>query len=160
MRSYNQLLTSKETGKRKEKPEEDIALLDRVSEANAGAGKDYLEYLVLQRKSSSAELHTRLAVLYAERVTSFLEDETVLKLWRAKGTFPLLSSSRCTTHLKQKHSLILRVISTTTRNNVHILLCFHDPGLSTQTRPAQAHRRPRRIAPLRHASPQAAARRI
>lgn len=84
--SHNQLLTSKEAGKRKEKPEEDITLLDRVSEANASAGNDYLEYLVLQRKSSSAELHTRLAVLYAKRVVSFLEDETVLKLWRAKGT--------------------------------------------------------------------------
>lgn len=95
MRSYNQLLTPKEAGKRKEKPEEDIALLDRVSAANAGAGEDYLEYLVLQRKSSSAELHTRLAVLYAERAKSFLEDETVLKLWRAKGTFPpFLSSPR------------------------------------------------------------------
>lgn len=85
--AYNQLLISKDAAKRKEKPEEDIALLDEVNNANAGAGQEYLEYLVLQRKSSSAELHTRLAVLYAERVSSFLEEDSVLKLWRAKGTF-------------------------------------------------------------------------
>ncbi|KAF8690330.1 hypothetical protein AX14_003009 [Amanita brunnescens Koide BX004] len=80
------LLISKDAAKRKEKPEEDIALLDEVNNANAGAGQEYLEYLVLQRKSSSAELHTRLAVLYAERVSSFLEEDSVLKLWRAKAS--------------------------------------------------------------------------
>jgi len=82
-----QLLTLKEAGKRKEKSEEDIALLDQVKEANASAGQEYLEYLVLQRKSSSVELHTRLAALYAEKVMTYLKDETISKLWRAKGNF-------------------------------------------------------------------------
>ena len=46
------LLTPKDAGKRKERPEEDLALLDQVAEANTAAGQEYLEYLVLHRKSS------------------------------------------------------------------------------------------------------------
>lgn len=42
----------RDTGKRRERPEEDIALLNRIHEANSAAADQYLEYLVLQRRSS------------------------------------------------------------------------------------------------------------
>lgn len=42
----------KDSGKRRERPEEDIALLEQIQEANPAAGAQYLEYLVLQRRSS------------------------------------------------------------------------------------------------------------
>ncbi|KIL67469.1 hypothetical protein M378DRAFT_191514 [Amanita muscaria Koide BX008] len=80
------LLITKDTGKRKERPEEDIALLGQIQEANAAAGQEYLEYLVLQRKSSVPELHTQLALNCTDKVISFLENETVSKLWRAKAS--------------------------------------------------------------------------
>ena len=31
------------------------------------------------------ELHARLALSWADKVVTFLKNETVLKLWRAKG---------------------------------------------------------------------------
>ena len=47
-----QLLIPRETGKRREKPEEDVALLNQIEEANPAAGVQYLEYLVLRRRSN------------------------------------------------------------------------------------------------------------
>lgn len=43
---------TRDTGKRRERPEEDIALLEQIREANSTAGAQFLEYLVLQRRSS------------------------------------------------------------------------------------------------------------
>jgi len=42
----------RDNGKRREKPDEDIALLEQIREANPVAGAQYLEYLVLQRRST------------------------------------------------------------------------------------------------------------
>ncbi|KAF8632341.1 hypothetical protein AX15_001925 [Amanita polypyramis BW_CC] len=90
------LLMLKDTGKRKDKPEDDIVLLDQVQAANERVGQEYLEYLVLQRRLVSPELHTRLAVSCAERVVKVLEtDEAVAKLWRAKASS--YASSQSTT---------------------------------------------------------------
>ncbi|KAF8878476.1 hypothetical protein CPB84DRAFT_1817502 [Gymnopilus junonius] len=86
------LLMPRDTGKRREKPEEDIALLEQIQEANPVAGTQYLEYLVLQRRTSSRELHMRLALSCVNQVLSFLKDESVAKLWRAKASS--YSSSR------------------------------------------------------------------
>ena len=47
---------SRDIGKRRERPEEDIALLDQIQDANAAAAIRYLEYLVLQRRSSVCSL--------------------------------------------------------------------------------------------------------
>jgi hypothetical protein len=47
-----QLLMPKDSGKRRERPEEDIALLEQIQDASPAAGAQYLEYLVLQRRSS------------------------------------------------------------------------------------------------------------
>ena len=43
---------SRDVGKRRERPEEDIALLEQIQDANPAAAIRYLEYLVLQRRSS------------------------------------------------------------------------------------------------------------
>jgi hypothetical protein len=42
----------KDSGKRRERPEEDLALLEQIKDANEEAGAQYLEYLVLQRRST------------------------------------------------------------------------------------------------------------
>jgi len=80
------LLMSRDTGKRRERPEEDIALLEQIQDANAAAAIRYLEYLVLQRRSTSKDLHMRLAQSCVARVLSYLRDDTVSKLWRAKAS--------------------------------------------------------------------------
>ncbi|KDR79882.1 hypothetical protein GALMADRAFT_61975 [Galerina marginata CBS 339.88] len=80
------LLMPRDTGKRRERPEEDIALLEQIQEANPAAGSQYLEYLVLQRRSTSRELHIRLAMSCLDQVLSFLKDDAVSKLWRAKAS--------------------------------------------------------------------------
>ena len=102
---------SRDMGKRRERPEEDIALLEQIQDANPAAAIRYLEYLVLQRRSTvcsltcysflgplltllpsfsqSRDLHMRLAQSCVARVLSYLRDDTVSKLWRAKGTYKL-----------------------------------------------------------------------
>lgn len=46
-----QLLTSRDTSKRRDKPEDDLAILQQVQEADSAAGAQYLEHLVLQKRS-------------------------------------------------------------------------------------------------------------
>ncbi|PPQ88786.1 hypothetical protein CVT25_010472 [Psilocybe cyanescens] len=80
------LLMPRDAGKKRERPEEDIAMLEQIQEANPVAGVQYLEYLVLQRRSTSRELHLKLALACVDQVLSFLEDDSVSKLWRAKAS--------------------------------------------------------------------------
>ncbi|KAG6916344.1 hypothetical protein DXG01_007235 [Tephrocybe rancida] len=80
-----QLLMPKDSGKRRERPEEDFALLEAIREANAAAGMQYLEYLLLQRKSSSRRLHDMFATSCIEQLSTSLAQESVSKLWRAKA---------------------------------------------------------------------------
>lgn len=47
-----QLLMPRDSGKRREKADEDIALLEQIQGANPAAAVRYLEYLVLQRRST------------------------------------------------------------------------------------------------------------
>ncbi|KAJ6630857.1 hypothetical protein B0H10DRAFT_1983437 [Mycena sp. CBHHK59/15] len=81
------LLMPRETGKRPQRPEDDLALLERIQEANPSAGAQFLEYLVLQKRSSSRDLHTRLAMSCIDQLLAVLEDESVSKLWRAKASY-------------------------------------------------------------------------
>lgn len=53
----------RDTGKRRERPEEDIAVLDQIQGANPAAAAQFLEYLVLQRRSSVG-LPLRASSLY------------------------------------------------------------------------------------------------
>ncbi|KAF8155687.1 hypothetical protein B0H34DRAFT_714373 [Crassisporium funariophilum] len=80
------LLMPRDTGKRRERPEEDIALLEQIRDANAAAGAKYLEYLVLQRRTTSRDLHMQLAQSCVEQLLSYLKDDAVSKLWRAKAS--------------------------------------------------------------------------
>ncbi|KAG6896421.1 hypothetical protein C0992_008386 [Termitomyces sp. T32_za158] len=99
-----QLLMPKDTGKRRERPDEDLALLEAITEANKEAGMQYLEYLVIQRKSSvglshiivnylppdliliqSQQLHDMFAASCVEQLSAALAQESVSKLWRAKA---------------------------------------------------------------------------
>ena len=43
---------TRDTGKRRERPEEDIALLEQIQDVSPAAAVRYLEYLVLQRRST------------------------------------------------------------------------------------------------------------
>ncbi|KAG6827884.1 hypothetical protein H0H92_010093 [Tricholoma furcatifolium] len=80
-----QLLMPKDSGKRRERPEEDLALLEAIKEADPAAGVQYLEYLILQRKSSSRQLHNMMATSCIAQLSSALTQESVSKLWRAKA---------------------------------------------------------------------------
>ena len=56
---HAQLLTSKETSKRKDKHEDDIAMLQQFQEENPIAGAQFLEHLVLQKRSLVKNLDSR-----------------------------------------------------------------------------------------------------
>ncbi|KAF9479756.1 hypothetical protein BDN70DRAFT_906111 [Pholiota conissans] len=125
------LLMPKDAGKRRERPEDDVALLDQIYEANPAAGAQYLEYLVLQRRSSSRELHMKLALACVDQVLAYLKDASVSKLWRAKASS--YASSR-------NASSFLSYFSSTTPDSEHkrarlkIILflagsSFYDPEL-------------------------------
>jgi len=43
---------SRDSNKRRDKKEDDLTLLQQIREANVAAGEQFLEYLVLQRRSS------------------------------------------------------------------------------------------------------------
>ncbi|KAG5644493.1 hypothetical protein DXG03_008320 [Asterophora parasitica] len=73
-----QLLMPKDSGKRRDRPEEDLALLESIKRANPAAGVQYLEYL-------SRQLHTMLATACIEQLCAALAQESVSKLWRAKA---------------------------------------------------------------------------
>ncbi|KAF5384226.1 hypothetical protein D9615_003441 [Tricholomella constricta] len=79
------LLMPKDSGKRRERPDEDLALFESIKEANPAAGIQFLEYLVLQRRSSSHQLHTLLATSCIQQLSVALAQESVSKLWRAKA---------------------------------------------------------------------------
>ena len=66
-----QLLIPRETGKRREKPEEDIALLNQIEEANPAAGVQYLEYLVLRRRSNVCLLPSPCSLSANEKIFIF-----------------------------------------------------------------------------------------
>ncbi|KAG7448550.1 uncharacterized protein BT62DRAFT_929636 [Guyanagaster necrorhizus] len=80
------LLTSQNTSKRREKLEDDSALLKQISEANPAAGSQYLEHLVLQKRNPSRVLHEQFATALVEQLLSYVSQDVVSKLWRAKAS--------------------------------------------------------------------------
>ncbi|KAJ7109430.1 hypothetical protein C8R44DRAFT_802494 [Mycena epipterygia] len=78
------LLMPRETGKRPQRPEDDLLLLEQIREANPAAGAQFLEYIVLQKRSSSRDLHSQLAMVCVDQLLAALQDETVAKLWKTK----------------------------------------------------------------------------
>ncbi|KAF8878713.1 hypothetical protein BD779DRAFT_1676706 [Infundibulicybe gibba] len=86
------LLLSQNSGKRKEKPEDDIALLHQLQGVNPDAGARYLEHLVLVKRCPIPDLHVQLAAVYLDELVDILQDDSTVKLWRAKASS--YSSSR------------------------------------------------------------------
>ncbi|KAI0090078.1 hypothetical protein BDY19DRAFT_887852 [Irpex rosettiformis] len=89
------LLTSVGGGKRGAKlpSADDATLLRRIHESDPAAGVQFVEHLVLQRRSQDPELHARLASIYVDQLLQCLEDESTSKLWRAKSASYSSSSS-------------------------------------------------------------------
>ncbi|CAL1698826.1 unnamed protein product [Somion occarium] len=75
------LLTS---GRKHNRQEDDFALLQQIQESNPAAALQFLEHLVLRKRSQNAALHVQLATLYVDQLLSCVSDEATSKLWRAK----------------------------------------------------------------------------
>ncbi|KAK0480717.1 hypothetical protein IW261DRAFT_1474152 [Armillaria novae-zelandiae] len=90
------LLTSQNTSKRREKLEDDSVLLKQISEANPAAGSQYLEHLVLQKRSPSRALHEQFAAALVDQLLSYISQDSVSKLWRAKASSFASSRSEST----------------------------------------------------------------
>ncbi|KAL0068079.1 hypothetical protein AAF712_004739 [Marasmius tenuissimus] len=82
------LLMPRESGKRRanHRPEDEKLLLEQIREANPSAVTQYLEYLIIQRRSVAPEIHMDYASTCVTQLLDFLADESVLKLWRAKAS--------------------------------------------------------------------------
>ncbi|KAF7304926.1 hypothetical protein MKEN_01206900 [Mycena kentingensis (nom. inval.)] len=80
------LLISRESGKRPQRPEDDLALLEQIREAIPAASAQFLEYLVLQKRSNSRDLHTQLASLCLDQLLECLDDTSVARLWESKAS--------------------------------------------------------------------------
>ncbi|KAF7983156.1 hypothetical protein HWV62_23376 [Athelia sp. TMB] len=104
------LLTLHDTGKRRNKPEDDLAMLQQVQDANPAAGAQYLEYLVLQKRSQNPDLHAQLALAYIDQILACASEETTSKLWRAKAS----SFSSTRTDMRTTTSSFLSYFSNTT----------------------------------------------
>jgi len=61
----------------------DATLLKQIREANAGAGNQFLEYLVMQKRSTDPSLHTQLVQLYVEELMVFLKTESVAEAFKS-----------------------------------------------------------------------------
>lgn len=78
------LLTARQAGKGRPKSENDEALLAQIEETSPAAATQFLEHLVLQKRTSAGDLHTRYALACVHQLLEILQDEAVVKLWRAK----------------------------------------------------------------------------
>ncbi|KAI0690804.1 hypothetical protein BC835DRAFT_1362969 [Cytidiella melzeri] len=93
------LLTSLGGSKRgaKTSTTDEALLLQRIQESDPTAGVQFVEYLVLQRRSQVPDLHIKLAATYVDQLLECLEDDSTSKLWRAKTSSYTSSSSSTST---------------------------------------------------------------
>ena len=95
---------SRDIGKRRERPEEDIALLEQIQDANAAAALRYLEYLVLQRRSTVCSLacypifkpliHTTTVKGFAYAISTVMRGPSIV-LPSRRHRIQTLASKRC-----------------------------------------------------------------
>ncbi|KLO19340.1 hypothetical protein SCHPADRAFT_935413 [Schizopora paradoxa] len=85
------LLTSKDFRRGSKSDETD--LLQQIRETSADAGRKYLEHLVLRRRSQDSSLHDQLASICIDQVLEGVADSATSKLWRAKASSYVSSSS-------------------------------------------------------------------
>ncbi|TFK48950.1 hypothetical protein OE88DRAFT_1633535 [Heliocybe sulcata] len=102
------LLISRDAGKRAGKAEDELALLERLRDASPVAAAQYLQHLVLQRRSTNRELHQQLAMACIDQVLACMVDDNVTKLWRAK-----VSSYSSSTSTSSSSSFLAYFNSTT-----------------------------------------------
>ncbi|KAF8591308.1 hypothetical protein K439DRAFT_1402474 [Ramaria rubella] len=61
---------------------DDSMLLTQIEAVNADAGRQFLEYIVLQKHSKDSDLHTRLALMCLNRFMSALQSGEVLEFFK------------------------------------------------------------------------------
>ncbi|KAF5369852.1 hypothetical protein D9758_001393 [Tetrapyrgos nigripes] len=86
------LLMPRDSGKRRDKSEDDLALLEQIKQTSPGAVIQFLEYLILQKRSASQEIHMQYAITCVDQLLEYVSQDGVSKLWRAKASS--YSSSR------------------------------------------------------------------
>ncbi|KAJ8693452.1 hypothetical protein PTI98_008444 [Pleurotus ostreatus] len=101
-----ELLKTLHSGKRRDKPEDDLATLKQLRDVSTSAAARYLEYLILVRGNNSPACHDDFAMTCVDQLISSVSDESVSKLWRAKAA-SYASSSR------NESSFLLYFASTT-----------------------------------------------
>ncbi|KAG1846088.1 hypothetical protein DFJ58DRAFT_799800 [Suillus subalutaceus] len=78
--------------------EEDLSVLSELQQLHPSAARKFLEWLVIVRRRDDAELHAQLVQACVDELLECLQDESTLKLWRAKFASYTSQSS-------QKHAL-------------------------------------------------------
>ncbi|KAJ8481088.1 hypothetical protein ONZ45_g15430 [Pleurotus djamor] len=94
-----ELLKSLHAGKRRDRPEEDLATLQRLKDVNSVAAAQYLEHLILVRGNNTPTFHDEFATTCVNQLISLLSNDTVSKLWRAKAASYASSTRNETTFL-------------------------------------------------------------
>ncbi|KAG2134830.1 hypothetical protein DEU56DRAFT_808908 [Suillus clintonianus] len=77
------LMSTKRPTKEKDR-EEDLTILSELQQLDPNAARKYLEWLVIVRRRDDAELHAQLVQGCIDELLECLQDESTLKLWRAK----------------------------------------------------------------------------
>lgn len=77
------LMSTKRSAKEKGR-EEDLSVLSELQRLHPSAARKFLEWLVIVRGRDDAELHAQLVQACVDELLECLQDESTLKLWRAK----------------------------------------------------------------------------
>lgn len=96
-RGLTLLMSTKRSAKEKDR-EEDLSVLSELQQLHPSAARKFLEWLVIVRRRDDAELHAQLVQACVDELLECLQDESTLKLWRAKFASYTSQSS-------QKHAL-------------------------------------------------------
>lgn len=77
------LMSTKRSAREKDR-EEDLSVLSELQQLHPSAARKFLEWLVIVRRRDDAELHAQLVQACVDEMLECLQDESTLKLWRAK----------------------------------------------------------------------------
>ncbi|KAG2356092.1 hypothetical protein BDR07DRAFT_1301381 [Suillus spraguei] len=77
------LMSTKRSVKEKDR-EEDLTVLSELRQLHPIAARKFLEWLIIVRRRDDAELHAQLVQACVDELLECLQDESTLKLWRAK----------------------------------------------------------------------------
>lgn len=111
------LMSTKRPTKEKDR-EEDLTILSELQQLDPNAARKYLEWLVIVRRRDDAELHAQLVQGCIDELLECLQDESTLKLWRAKfASYTSQSSQKHitsppSTQLQRPQSFLTYFVST------------------------------------------------